>query len=68
MTQSVIKWMAPVIADSISPVWKDIMGNEASWQEAISTNRFAGKTVIVTGAASGIGQATALRVGKEGGR
>lgn len=44
------------------------MGNEASWQEAISTNRFAGKTVIVTGAASGIGQATALRIAKEGGR
>lgn len=49
-------------------VWKDIMGNEAAWQEAISTNRFAGKTVIVTGAASGIGKATALRVAKEGGK
>lgn len=44
------------------------MGNEATWQEAISNNRFAGKTVIVTGAASGIGQATALRIAKEGGK
>ena len=44
------------------------MGNEAAWQEAITPNRFAGKTVIVTGAASGIGQATALRIAKEGGR
>lgn len=49
-------------------VWKDIMGNEATWQEAITNNRFAGKTVIVTGAASGIGQATALRIAKEGGK
>ncbi|MGO4806954.1 SDR family NAD(P)-dependent oxidoreductase [Arthrobacter sp. 2MCAF15] len=44
------------------------MGNEATWQEAATTGRFAGKTVIVTGAASGIGQATALRIAKEGGR
>jgi NAD(P)-dependent dehydrogenase (short-subunit alcohol dehydrogenase family) len=44
------------------------MGNEASWQETVTAGRFAGKTVIVTGAGSGIGQATALRVAREGGR
>jgi NAD(P)-dependent dehydrogenase (short-subunit alcohol dehydrogenase family) len=33
-----------------------------------STDRFAGKTIIVTGAGSGIGRATALRVAQEGGR
>lgn len=44
------------------------MGNEATWQETITGGRFAGKTVIVTGAGSGIGQATALRIAKEGGR
>jgi NAD(P)-dependent dehydrogenase (short-subunit alcohol dehydrogenase family) len=32
------------------------------------TQRFAGKTVIVTGAASGIGRATAERILREGGR
>ncbi|RFA13266.1 short-chain dehydrogenase [Subtercola boreus] len=38
------------------------------WQERVTTGRFAGQTVIVTGAASGIGRATALRVAREGGR
>jgi NAD(P)-dependent dehydrogenase (short-subunit alcohol dehydrogenase family) len=38
------------------------------WKERISAGRFDGQTVIVTGAASGIGRATAARVAKEGGR
>lgn len=38
------------------------------WQEKISAGRFVGKTVIVTGAGSGIGRATASRVAREGGR
>ena len=63
MTQRVIRWVASTPIN----VWKDIMGNE-TWQEATTAGRFAGKTVIVTGAASGIGQATALRIAKEGGR
>ena len=36
--------------------------------ERIVTDRFAGKTCIVTGAASGIGRATALRLAREGAR
>jgi NAD(P)-dependent dehydrogenase (short-subunit alcohol dehydrogenase family) len=44
------------------------MSTVASWQETITPGRFAGKTVIVTGAGAGIGQATALRIAKEGGR
>ncbi|KAA9106546.1 SDR family NAD(P)-dependent oxidoreductase [Microbacterium rhizomatis] len=39
-----------------------------SWAEKITPGRFAGETVIVTGAASGIGRAVASRVAREGGR
>ena len=38
------------------------------WQEKITEGRFAGKTIIVTGAGSGIGRATASRIAREGGR
>ncbi len=38
------------------------------WHETITPERFAGKTIIVTGAGSGIGRATASRVAREGGR
>ncbi|MGQ7296980.1 SDR family NAD(P)-dependent oxidoreductase [Quadrisphaera sp. KR29] len=38
------------------------------WKERITPERFAGQTLIVTGAGSGIGRATASRVAREGGR
>jgi NAD(P)-dependent dehydrogenase (short-subunit alcohol dehydrogenase family) len=38
------------------------------WGEQIAPGRFAGQTVVVTGAASGIGRAVASRVAREGGR
>lgn len=44
------------------------MNPEGSWQENPTASRFTGKKVIVTGAGSGIGQATALRIVREGGR
>lgn len=39
-----------------------------AWKEKITPDRFKGQTVIVTGAGSGIGRATASRVAREGGR
>lgn len=44
------------------------MSTENTWQEKITAERFAGKTIVVTGAGSGIGRATALRIAKEGGK
>ncbi|MBD3943230.1 SDR family oxidoreductase [Microbacterium sp. NEAU-LLC] len=41
---------------------------KAQWAEKITAGRFTGQTVIVTGAGSGIGRATASRVAREGGR
>jgi NAD(P)-dependent dehydrogenase (short-subunit alcohol dehydrogenase family) len=38
------------------------------WVERLDAGRFTGKTVIVTGAGSGIGRATASRIAREGGR
>lgn len=38
------------------------------WVERVTPGRFSGKTVVVTGAGSGIGRATASRVAREGGR
>ncbi|MCU1474228.1 SDR family NAD(P)-dependent oxidoreductase [Amnibacterium sp.] len=39
-----------------------------AWTERIVAGRFVGRTVIVTGAGSGIGRATASRIAREGGR
>ncbi|MCR2783449.1 MULTISPECIES: SDR family NAD(P)-dependent oxidoreductase [unclassified Microbacterium] len=38
------------------------------WTERLDQGRFTGQTVIVTGAGSGIGRATASRIVREGGR
>ncbi|MEU4563391.1 SDR family NAD(P)-dependent oxidoreductase [Actinoplanes sp. NPDC023936] len=42
--------------------------SSGAWREKVTGGRFDGKTVIVTGAASGIGRATASRIVREGGR
>ena len=57
---------APDDADSADSPGKD--GSPEPWAEQVTPGRFAGQTVVVTGAASGIGRAVASRVAREGGR
>ncbi|MEP6478902.1 MAG: SDR family NAD(P)-dependent oxidoreductase [Rhodoglobus sp.] len=52
----------PVVEDDDEP-----SEGPQAWVERISAGRFDGQTVIVTGAGSGIGRATATRIALEGG-
>jgi NAD(P)-dependent dehydrogenase (short-subunit alcohol dehydrogenase family) len=49
-------------------VMPDASADSGAWQERIVPGRFSGRTLIITGAASGIGRATASRIAREGGR
>lgn len=64
MPASVIDDLVLAANDGVAPTEEE----GSAWVEHITPGRFAGKTVVVTGAASGIGRATALRVAREGGR
>ena len=64
------------VSDTISESVKNSVDSETEkskakiieWKEIVTPNRFEGKTIIVTGAGSGIGRATASRVAREGGK
>ncbi|MFJ3403668.1 SDR family NAD(P)-dependent oxidoreductase [Promicromonospora sp. NPDC090134] len=59
---------APEEADAADAAAAGGARTAAGWAEQITPGRFAGQTVVVTGAASGIGRAVASRVAREGGR
>ena len=55
-------------ADAAPAAAQPVAAARPEWVERVSGGRFTGQTVIVTGAGSGIGRATASRVAREGGR
>lgn len=71
MPQSTVDDLVARANGGVIPVEEDeepASGPAAAWVERIVPDRFAGQTVIVTGAGSGIGRATASRIAREGGR
>jgi NAD(P)-dependent dehydrogenase (short-subunit alcohol dehydrogenase family) len=64
MPQTVIDELVLRVNGGVAPE----AAEESGWKEQIVAGRFIGRTVIVTGAASGIGRATASRIVREGGR
>lgn len=64
LPQSVVDDLVLKANDGVIPTDEGISG----WNERVTPGRFDGQTVIVTGAASGIGRATASRIAREGGR
>ena len=76
LKQDVVDQLVATANGGVAPV--EVDGDEdagdadgaaaAEWVERIVPDRFAGRTVIVTGAGSGIGRATASRIVREGGR
>ncbi len=65
MPQSVVDELVLAANDGVIPTGD---AAPAGWVERATSDRFTGKTVVVTGAASGIGRATASRIAREGGR
>lgn len=65
LPQAVVDELVLQVNDGVMPT----EGNDPGvWTERVTPGRFDGKTVIVTGAAAGIGRATASRIAREGGR
>ncbi len=60
--------VAAAPAEAAAPFDAEPTAALREWTERIDQGRFTGQTVIVTGAGSGIGRATASRIAREGGR
>ncbi|MBB6118246.1 SDR family NAD(P)-dependent oxidoreductase [Nocardiopsis algeriensis] len=65
VTQEVVDELVRSANGGVIP---DEASETAGWRERVTPGRFEGQVVLVTGAASGIGRATASRVAREGGK
>ena len=68
MPQSVVDDLVLAANGGVAPEEGEAAAEQAGWAERVTPGRFAGRTVVVTGAASGIGRAVASRIAREGGR
>ena len=69
LPQAAIDGLVLQANDGVMPVVEEEEASASSpWAERITPGRFDGQTIIVTGAGSGIGRATASRIAREGGR
>lgn len=70
MSQAVVDDLVARANGGVTPVEEDDEEETTeteAWVERVTPGRFEGQTVIVTGAGSGIGRATASRIAREGG-
>ena len=69
LPQAAIDGLVLQANDGVMPVVEEEeVSASGPWVERITPGRFEGQTIIVTGAGSGIGRATASRIAREGGR
>jgi NAD(P)-dependent dehydrogenase (short-subunit alcohol dehydrogenase family) len=70
LKQELVDQMVATANGGVAPVEEEDDADDASapWAEKVTSGRFSGKTVVVTGAGSGIGRATASRIAREGGK
>ncbi|MBK1789040.1 SDR family NAD(P)-dependent oxidoreductase [Prauserella cavernicola] len=66
LPQSVVDDLVASVNGGVVPA--DDAERAEGWRERVVAGRFEGRTIVVTGAASGIGRAVASRVVREGGR